>query len=151
MTCKAVYFKEFMNQNMSQRTMLRFRLWYKFSNNNPIDTTNFTKKKKNVQFKIAYVSSLYRINQYLEIGNWVDSCKDEFKVKWRILWQRCSLFPQSLYKTAIVKASPSNICRELFQWIGQFCIFPILVKSISKYFLSIDFIDTICSQKLLTN
>lgn len=58
-----------MNQNMSQRTMLRFRLWYKFSNNNPIDTTNFTKKKKNVQFKIAYVSSLYRINQYLEIGN----------------------------------------------------------------------------------
>ena len=26
-------------------------------------------KKKNVQFKIAYVSSLYRINQYLEIGN----------------------------------------------------------------------------------
>lgn len=111
----------------------------------------FHQKKKNVQFKIAYVSSLYRINQYLEIGNWVDSCKDEFKVKWRILWQRCSLFPQSLYKTAIVKASPSNICRELFQWIGQFCIFPILVKSISKYFLSIDFIDTICSQKLLTN
>ena len=45
LTCKAVYFKEFMDQNMSQRTMLRFRLWYKFSNNNPIDTTNFTKKK----------------------------------------------------------------------------------------------------------
>lgn len=57
-----------MNQNMSQRTMLRFKLWYKFANNNPIDTTNFT-KKKNVQFKIAYVSSLYRNNQYLEIGN----------------------------------------------------------------------------------